>query len=692
RDSSGKRIFSQPAFWIALAALTRPEGSILAGVLWLVVVGQSWHKEKPRRWISRVPALAKNLWPVTLAVLVGLLPFLLNLLLTGSAVSTGAQAKSWWGNVPFRFWDILHSILENYRRILERFAAGSLARRPWSLAPGLLVLAGAGWIMLLRRQKWAEVALTAGWFLLGTLGTASLITATWHLGRYQVPFLALLTPLAGLGFVTLIKGLPQRWQGPVAAGIGLSLLAATLASSLQARSTYGQAIHTVANQQLAVADWIRNNLPPDARIGVHDTGAIRYVGQRPTYDMIGLTTQGAASSWRNGAGAVFERMENSPARPDHFATYPDVFSLPYLAATDLFAVELFRADVPDFAVASAGPVQAVYSSDWRLAGSGDRLYQADILRLIDGLTLMDRVDLADLADESAHGLTFWEGAVRPGFPTEVQQFRYRTDATTDALDGGRLVNGGLAFRVRGQPGQPMLLTARLHPMQAGAVRVIIDDHDLGLWRYPALPGEWLETAFFIPADAVTQARPEIRLQVDMADPDFRHFALYHVWVWQGELIPFVPHPAHRLSARLGDAVELVGYDQPTNLQTGQSTSVYQPGETIQLVLYWRAVAKPTDDAKVFIHLYDQGGIIATQQDHRPYHGTRPLYTWSLGEALDDPYSLALPSDLPSGRYTLALGMYDATTGIRLPVTVATEHQLSENRILLNTIDVVIDQE
>jgi hypothetical protein len=37
-------------------------------------------------------------------------------------------------------------------------------------------------------------------------------------------------------------------------------------------------------------------------------------------------------------------------------------------------------------------------------------------------------------------------------------------------------------------------------------------------------------------------------------------------------------------------------------------------------------------------------------------------------------------------------MYDAITSVRLPVAVAAEHRLSDNRILLNTIDVVAKTE
>lgn len=698
-ESPNVCFFSHPGFWIALAALTRPEGLILAATLWLVVVGRSWQAAKRRHWQTRVlstplrygmqaQAVAKDAWPYTLAVLVGVFPFWLNLVLTGSPLATGAQAKSWLGNVPFRFWDILDSILRNYRRIMEQLVAGLLAPEPWYLAPGVLMLAGAGWIALLRRKKWAEFALTAGWFCAGVLATASLITATWQVGRYQVPFLALLSPLAGLGFVALINLIPRRWQEPAAVCIALGLLLATMVSALQARLLYQRAVYTVTEQHLAVADWIRDHLPLNARVGVHDTGVIRYVGQRPTYDMIGLTTQGAATAWRHGAGAVFERMEQSLARPSYFATYPDVFSLPYLVATDLFAAELFRAAVPDFAVASAGPVQAVYEADWRLAGSGDLLYQADMLRHTQGMTLTDRLDLADLEDEAAHDLTFWEGAVRPGFPTEVQQYRYRTDPAAEILDGGRLANGGLAFRVAALPNQSMLLIARVHPMQGGAVRVSVDRQDLGLWRYPALPGEWLETAFYIPAEFVTRDEVDVRLEVETSEADFRHFALYHFWVWQGEPTPLAPSPERPLTVGLGGAIELVGYDLLSTGAQNSPSHTYRPGETLPLVLYWRAVSKPTEDAKVFVHLYDQIGEIVTQEDHRPYYGTRPTYTWLPGEVLDDPYTLALPAGLPPGRYTLAVGMYDPITGARLPVAADEDHELSDDRILLQMIDVV----
>jgi hypothetical protein len=333
-------------------------------------------------------------------------------------------------------------------------------------------------------------------------------------------------------------------------------------------------------------------------------------------------------------------------------------------------------------------MQGVYRADWRLAGSGESTYQQDIQGRTQGMRLTDQLDVADLEDEAQHDLTFWEGSVRSGFPTEVHQLSYRTEPAVEVLDGGRLVNGGLGFRVETEAGQPLLLVARLHAVQAGAVRVIVDDQDNGLWHYPALPGEWLETAFRVPAAVVSGDSAEIRLEVYGNDPQRRRFALYYVWVWSGQPVPFTATPDYPLPARFGKAVELLGYDLFS--VDGSTEQIFHPGESIRVVLYWRASAVSEIDAKAFVHLYDSEGEIVTQVDRSPYYGTRPPYTWRAGEELADPRILSLPSDLPDGAYTVAIGMYEPGSGARLPVVVAPEHSLSDRRILMRTIKVKND--
>jgi hypothetical protein len=62
---------------------------------------------------------------------------------------------------------------------------------------------------------------------------------------------------------------------------------------------------------------------------------------------------------------------------------------------------------------------------------------------------------------------------------------------------------------------------------------------------------------------------------------------------------------------------------------------------------------------------EQGEII-TQHDRGP--GTRakqPTTAWLPGEVVLDPVDLALPEEVPPGRYTLRLGMYLPADGTRL---------------------------
>ena len=56
---------------------------------------------------------------------------------------------------------------------------------------------------------------------------------------------------------------------------------------------------------------------------------------------------------------------------------------------------------------------------------------------------------------------------------------------------------------------------------------------------------------------------------------------------------------------------------------------------------------------------------------RPFEGNPaavvPLANWLPDELILDLHTLALPADLPNGRYTLMTGLYDSISGQRLPL-------------------------
>ena len=69
----------------------------------------------------------------------------------------------------------------------------------------------------------------------------------------------------------------------------------------------------------------------------------------------------------------------------------------------------------------------------------------------------------------------------------------------------------------------------------------------------------------------------------------------------------------------------------------------------------------------FVHLLDPAGQLVAQSDRPPLDGFYPTDAWLPGYPVRDRYALALPPDLAPGTYRLVAGLYDPTTGQRLPV-------------------------
>ncbi|RMF29786.1 MAG: hypothetical protein D6759_13215 [Chloroflexi bacterium] len=114
-------------------------------------------------------------------------------------------------------------------------------------------------------------------------------------------------------------------------------------------------------------------------------------------------------------------------------------------------------------------------------------------------------------------------------------------------------------------------------------------------------------------------------------------------------------------------------------------STLRPGEAVSLTLYWQATVPVTSAAKVFIHLYDAQGRLGPQTDGWAVFGTRPPYTWAVGEVIADRRQVTLPPDLPPGRYSLEVGLYEDRG--RLPALSETLGPFLEERVPLAQIQV-----
>jgi len=127
----------------------------------------------------------------------------------------------------------------------------------------------------------------------------------------------------------------------------------------------------------------------------------------------------------------------------------------------------------------------------------------------------------------------------------------------------------------------------------------------------------------------------------------------------------------------GHRIALVGYSLDRR--------VVQPGEAIQLTLYWRSLARMERDYRVFAHVLDSEDGIRAQSDSLLLHGSVPTSEWELGQVTKEVRVLSVASDTPGGFHDVEIGLHGAD-GERLPV-MADEGHRKGSRVLLSKISV-----
>jgi len=82
-----------------------------------------------------------------------------------------------------------------------------------------------------------------------------------------------------------------------------------------------------------------------------------------------------------------------------------------------------------------------------------------------------------------------------------------------------------------------------------------------------------------------------------------------------------------------------------------------------------------------------GNRLWGQQDSVPGQGAYPTTGWAVGEVVTDRYTVTLQADAPPGDYIIEIGLYNATTGERLPV-LDDAGNVQDDRLILETVRVI----
>lgn len=150
------------------------------------------------------------------------------------------------------------------------------------LVPGLLF----GVWKLAREKQWLRL-LPAIWILLLPALYAWRLPVEYQFGRYLVPIIPFIVVYGIVGTACLIQKIPLRLFRRAWA---MTIAALLIAFYLLGANFYAQSVAVIQCEMVAVANYTRANLSPDALLAAHDIGAQEYFDPRLMLDMAGLVS------------------------------------------------------------------------------------------------------------------------------------------------------------------------------------------------------------------------------------------------------------------------------------------------------------------------------------------------------------------------------------------------------------------
>ena len=132
--------------------------------------------------------------------------------------------------------------------------------------------------------------------------------------------------------------------------------------------------------------------------------------------------------------------------------------------------------------------------------------------------------------------------------------------------------------------------------------------------------------------------------------------------------------SQRADVTFGDVLILLGYDAPAMYA--------QPGNSIPITLYWRALKPFEKNYSIFLHLLDENDIEVQAQDKGqayPGRGNLPTTTLVPGQTWAETWVMPVRATAYApARLTWEIGLFDMTAGARLEATDKSGQPLGDN--------------
>jgi hypothetical protein len=500
--------------WGAALVATRPEAAVTVAIFSISI---AWLLRKRGPKIAALGLFACAL-PGALVV-VG--AAVVNLVLTGEPAAAGAIAKleyyhpylDFTEKLNLWFFYLAYQALRVTQQHLETVPA--IGWLTWAFALVPLFFAET------RRRALLLWASLLGWAMTVALNGQ----VRWQNERYVMPALTWLLVAASLGAgVVLARGFRRPFRrGP------LALSSATLAAigffawqeapNFQFQAWYfGRGARNIYDQHVTLGRLLREQFRPTPRVAVGDAGAIPYLSEGPTLDLIGLGGYKGmpfARATRAHVGAAIELIEHlkPEERPALLAIYPSWWDeLPLWFGSRMLEVPA-RGNV-----ICGAPSKVLYRASWAaLEGSPTPF------TLPRGARISGEFDWADVTSERA---AEYERFPRSEGRVAVKVLPHPQEPWRDVFDAGRNSPEGTRerFTLTGiTPSRPVRLIFRTAPVADLKIPVLVAGKRTGTLELRRTDG-WLEASVDLAAPGTSL------LEVELGPSGER--VLYHAWAVQ----------------------------------------------------------------------------------------------------------------------------------------------------------------
>ncbi|MEW5718226.1 MAG: glycosyltransferase family 39 protein [Chloroflexota bacterium] len=140
----------------------------------------------------------------------------------------------------------------------------------------------------------------------------------------------------------------------------------------------------------------------------------------------------------------------------------------------------------------------------------------------------------------------------------------------------------------------------------------------------------------------------------------------------------LPSTATRREILLGNRIALLGFEPPATL--------VRAGAPLDVDLYWHAREPTNVDARLYIGLFAQDGIVVASSDEIPIGNALGTSRWTPGEILREPARLIIPKSVAPGDYVLRVALYNPRTNETLSAP-KNEFVTAHGQIILSNVQV-----